>query len=271
MLNFFFNIIFIIFFYLLSNFTLAGERSIIIQSTTSLKNSGFYDYILPIMFNDIGIKANIVAVGTGAAIRNSMNCDGDILIVHSPKKEKNFVSSGYADINYYLMHNYFIIIGPKTDPANINKFKDPYKAFQKIYDLKKYFISRGDNSGTHDKELQIWEDLNIKPNSYSGKWYLETGSSMGATINVAIGLGGYTLTDKATWIKFSNKKDFIVMVEGNKSLINTYGIMAVKKKKCPYAKEDDSKKFIDWMLSEKGREKIIKYKVDGKKLFYVDK
>ena len=271
MLNIFCNIAFLILFNLISSFAFASDRSIIIQSTTSLKNSGFYEYILPIILNDTGINAKIVAVGSGAAIRNSMNCDGDILIVHSPKKEKNFVSSGYTEINHYLMHNYFIIVGPKNDPANIKKYKDPYKAFKKIFNLQKYFISRGDKSGTHDKELQIWESLSIKPKDYSGKWYLETGSSMGATINVAIGLGGYTLTDKATWIKFSNKKDFIIMVEGNKSLINNYGIMAVSKKKCPYAKEGDSYKFIDWLLSKKGREKIIEYKVDGKKLFYVDK
>lgn len=271
MLNFFCNIIFLLFFNLISNLSLAGERSIIIQSTTSLKNSGFYDYILPFIFDDIGVTANIVAVGTGAAIRNSMNCDGDILIVHSPKKEKKFVSSGYSDNSYYLMHNFFIIIGPKQDPAKIKNFKNPYKAFEKIFYLQKYFISRGDNSGTYEKELQIWKKLNIKPEVYSGKWYLETGSSMGATINIAIGLGGYTLTDSATWIKFSNKKDFIVMVEDNKSLINPYGIMAVSRNRCPNVKEDDSNRFINWMLSEKGRLKVSEFKIDGKKLFYVDK
>jgi tungstate transport system substrate-binding protein len=271
MSNIFYNIIFLVFFSLISIFTYASDRSIIIQSTTSLKNSGFYDYILPIILNDTGIKAKIVAVGSGAAIRNSMNCDGDILIVHSPKKEKNFVSAGYTNTNHYLMHNHFIIIGPKNDPANIKKFNDPYKAFKKIFNLQKYFISRGDKSGTHDKELQIWKELSVNPTAYSGKWYLETGSSMGATINIAIGLGGYTLTDKATWIKFSNKKDFIVMVEDNKSLINLYGIMAVSRNKCPNVKENDSNRFINWLLSEKGRIKISKFKADGKKLFYVDK
>ncbi|MDA9558837.1 substrate-binding domain-containing protein [Alphaproteobacteria bacterium] len=271
MLNVFCNIIFLFFFNLMPSFTFADDRFIIIQSTTSLKNSGFYDYILPIILNDTGIKAKIVGVGSGAAIRNSMNCDGDILIVHSPKKEKEFVSSGYADFNHYLMHNHFIIIGPKNDPANIKNFKDPYKAFQNIFNLQKYFVSRGDKSGTHDRELQIWERLSINPKSYSGKWYLETGSSMGATINIAIGLGGYTLTDRATWIKFSNKKDLIVMVEDNKSLINPYSIMAVSRNKCPNVKENDSNRFINWLLSEKGRIKISKFKAEGKKLFYVDK
>ena len=271
MLNIFCNIVFLIFFNFISSSAFTGDRSIIIQSTTSLKNSGFYDYILPIILNDTGIKAKIVAVGSGAAIRNSINCDGDILIIHSPKKEKVFVSSGYADFNHYLMHNHFIIVGPKNDPANIKNFKDPYKAFKKIFNLQKNFISRGDKSGTHDKELQIWDRLSINPTTYSGKWYLETGSSMGATINIAIGLGGYTLTDRATWIKFSNKKDFIVMVEDNKSLINLYSIMAVSRNKCPNVKENDSNRFISWLLSEKGRSKISKFKEDEKKLFYVDK
>ena len=271
MINFLYIIIFLLTFNLLSNITIADERSIIIQSTTSLKNSGFYDYILPFIFDDIGVKANIVAVGTGAAIRNSMNCDGDILIVHSPQREKKLVSSGYTKINHYLMHNYFIIIGPKEDPAKIKNFKSPYKAFEKIFNTQEYFISRGDNSGTYDKELYIWEELNIKPRVYSGKWYLETGSSMGATINIAIGLGGYTFTDKSTWINFSNKKDFVIMVKGHESLINPYGMMAITRNKCPNVREGASNKFINWLLSEKGRVKISEFRVDGKKLFYVDK
>ena len=269
---FFYNTIFFLTFNLISNITIAEDRSIMIQSTTSLKNSGFYDYILPFIFDDIGIKANIVAVGTGAAIRNSMNCDGDILIVHSPQKEKKLVSYGYAKMSHYLMHNYFIIIGPEQDPAKIKNFKNPYKAFKKIFNKQEYFISRGDNSGTYEKELFIWEKLNIKPKLYSGKWYLETGSSMGATINIAIGLGGYTFTDSSTWINFSNKKDFIIMVEeGHKSLINPYGVMAITKNRCPNVREDSSNKFINWLLSEKGRVKISEFRIDGKKLFYVDK
>ena len=271
MFKFFYKTIILLAFNLLSNITIAKERSIIIQSTTSLKNSGFYDYILPFIFNDTGIKANIVAVGSGAAIRNSMNCDGDILIVHSPQQEKHFVSSGYTEINHYLMHNYYVVIGPKADPAKIKSFKSPLKAFKKIFDTQEYFISRGDNSGTHDKELYIWNKLNISPKAYSGKWYLETGSSMGATINISIGLGGYTLSDKSTWVNFSNKKDFIVMVQGDKSLLNPYGVMAISSRKCPNVNAENSKKFINWLLSEKGRVKISEFIVNGEKLFYVDK
>ena len=271
MFKYSYKFITLFFFNILSNIATAEDRSIIIQSTTSIKNSGFYDYILPFIFDDTGIKANIVAVGTGAAIRNSMNCDGDILVVHSPEKEKIFVSSGYTEKNNYLMHNYFIIIGPKSDPANIKNLKEPQKAFKKIFNSQKYFISRGDNSGTHEKELYIWNSLNIKPKVYSGKWYLETGASMGATINTAIGLGGYTLTDKATWVNFSNKDDFIIMVQGHKSLINPYGIMVISNSKCPNVDEKTSNEFINWLLSKTGRSKISKFVIKDEQLFYVDK
>ena len=166
------------------------------------------------------------------------------------------------------LNNYFIIIGPKQDPARIKNFKNPYKAFKKIFNLQKYFISRGDKSGTHDKELQIWDVLSINPTTYSGKWYLETGSSMGSTINIAIGLGGYTLTDRATWINFGNKKDFSILVAGHDSLHNPYGIIAINNDKCPNTKFEKSLIFIKWLLSKKGQKLIASYKINGEQLFF---
>ena len=153
------NFIILIFIYSFIS-VIKAENSIILQSTTSLKNSGFYDYILPYIYKDLGIKVNVVAVGTGAAIRNSMNCDGDLLIVHSPKQEQILIENGFSEIKYYIMHNYYILIGPKNDPAKIGNL-NVKRAFKKIFDTKSLFISRGDNSGTDYKEKMIWKSLNL--------------------------------------------------------------------------------------------------------------
>ena len=262
-----YRIIILIFFYFFSSF-IKAEKGIIIQSTTSLKNSGFYDYIAPLLHRDLGIKINVVAVGTGAAIRNSMNCDGDLLIVHSPKLEKFFIASGYADKAHYIMHNHYVIVGPKKDPANI-KFLKVKNAFNKIFQTQNYFISRGDNSGTHYKEKDIWKSLKLKPVSFSINWYLETGTNMGATLNTAIGLNAYTLTDKATWISFNNKLDHRVYVDHDDYLINEYRAILVNRKKCPYSKFEDSRKVLNWLISEEIKKKIIKFKKNNKQLFFI--
>ena len=207
-----------------------AENSIILQSTTSLKNSGFYDYILPLIYRDLGIKVNVVAVGTGAAIRNSMNCDADLLIVHSPQQEQILIENGFSEIKYYIMHNYYILVGPKNDPAKIG-YLNVKRAFKKIFETKNLFISRGDNSGTDYKEKMIWKSLNLNTLKFSVNWYLETGTSMGATINTAVGLNAYTFTDKATWLSFNNKLDFIIYSDDENNLINIYNAHIINKKK----------------------------------------
>ena len=244
-----------------------ADDTILIQSTTSTKNSGFYDYILPIIKKDIGIKANVVAVGTGAAIKNSMNCDGDILLVHSKKREIEFVDLGFSLKRYNLMYNDFVLIGPDSDKENFKKKRNIVEAFKKIESKYLLFASRGDNSGTHSKEKLIWEKAEIKPQKFSGLWYRETGSGMGATINVAIGMGGYTLSDRATWIKFGNKSNYKILFEGDKLLFNQYGVMLINKIKCPMVKSQLGQKFINWLVSNKGQEFINSYRVNGKQLF----
>ena len=249
---------------------LKSETSVIIQSTTSTKNSGFYSYILPLIYKDLKIKAKVVALGTGAAIRNSMNCDGDLLIVHSPIQEKKFILHGYAKTSNYIMHNHFVIIGPKSDPLKIKNIKKPEYALKKIFDYKYLFVSRGDKSGTHDKEMSLWGIININPELHSGSWYLETGTGMGATINTAVGLGAYTFTDKASWISFRNKYDFDILIDGDKSLINKYSALAISKDKCPSAKENESQEIIDWLLSENGKRSILNFKINQRQLFFIE-
>lgn len=244
------------------------DNSIIIQSTTSTANSGLYDYLLPKFKNDTGIVANVVAVGTGQAIRNAKNCDGDVLLVHAKTAEQKFVAEGYGVERFDLMYNDFIIVGPPSDPAEITGSNNALDAFSKIASSEALFASRGDDSGTHKKETSLWAAANVDPAQASGKWYRETGSGMGATLNVAVGMDAYTMTDRATWISFKNKGNFVIAVEGDTALFNQYGVILVNKNKCPTVKAELGQKFVNWLLSTRGQTEIGAYEVDGQKLFF---
>jgi tungstate transport system substrate-binding protein len=246
----------------------AREQSIIVQSTTSTANSGLYEHLLPLVQKDIDVTVHVVAVGTGQAIKNAQNCDGDVLLVHAKAAEEKFVSSGYGLPRHDVMYNDFVIVGPPADPAGIRGSKSAPDAFAAIAAASAKFASRGDNSGTHTKELQLWQKAGVKPLSGSGGWYLETGSGMGATLNTAVGSGAYTLTDRATWISYKNRQDFEVLFEGDKQLFNQYGIIMVNPKKCDAVKQDAAQKFIDWILSDRGQAAIADYRVDGQQLFF---
>ena len=248
----------------------AGEDSIILQSTTSTKNSGLYDYILPIFKNDSGITVHVVAVGTGAAIRNAKNCDADVLLTHSPKREKKFVRDGFATKRYQIMHNDFVIIGPLHDPAQIHQAQNVIAALERIAETKSLFTSRGDDSGTHSKEQALWKQTNINPQRYSGTWYRELGAGMGTTINATIGMQAYTLTDRATWIKFNNKANFTILIEGDAQLFNTYGAMLINPLKCPNVKTIAAQIFVNWLISPKGQAVIASYRVNGTPLFFTN-
>lgn len=260
--------IILIFIYLFIS-VVKAENSIILQSTTSLKNSGFYDYILPLIYKDLGIKVNVVAVGTGAAIRNSMNCDGDLLIVHSPQQEQIFMDNGFSKKKYYIMHNYYILIGPINDPAKIGNL-NVKSAFKRLFKTKSFFISRGDNSGTNYKEKMIWKSLNLNTSEFSVNWYLETGTSMGATINTAVGLNAYTFTDKATWLSFKNKLDFIIYSDNEDYLINKYNAHIINKDKCPQSNYKLANRVLIWLLSDKSKEHIINLKNKNEQLFFIE-
>jgi len=246
----------------------SAETSIIVQSTTSTANSGLYDYLLPRFKKDTGITAYVVAVGTGQAIKNARNCDGDVLLVHAKSAEQKFVADGYGVERHDLMYNDFVFVGPPEDAAKIAGGKSAVDALGKIAMQKARFASRGDNSGTHKKEIALWKKAAIDPTSASGNWYLETGSGMGATLNAAVGSGAYTMTDRATWISFRNKQDFTIQVEGDSELFNQYGIIMVDPAKCPQVKTGAAQKFVDWMLSTKGQSAIAAYQLDGQQLFF---
>lgn len=246
----------------------ASAESILVQSTTSTKNSGFYTYILPKVAADTGLEVNVVAVGTGQAIKNAERCDGDVLLVHAKAAEEKFVQSGFGVKRSDLMYNDFIIVGPGSDPAGIHGSRDVALALQTIADKQALFASRGDDSGTHKAELRLWQTTNTDPAAASGAWYRQTGSGMGATLNAAVGMDAYAMTDRATWTNFGNKGDFAIHVEGDKRLFNQYGIILVNKDKCPAVNAESGQQFIDWMLSERGQEAIASYKVNGDQLFF---
>ena len=251
-----------------SGAAVAKDPSIIVQSTTSTKNSGLYDYMLAKFKEDSGITVNVVAVGTGQAIKNARNCDGDVLLVHAKPAEEKFVADGYGVKRYDLMYNDFVIVGPPSDPAKIAGGQNASEALQKIAAAKALFASRGDDSGTHKKEKRLWKAAGIDPSTGSGKWYRETGSGMGATLNAGVGMGAYVLTDRATWIAFKNKGDFKIVVEGDKDLFNQYGVILVSKDKCASVKADLGQKFVDWLISEKGQTTIAAYKKADQQLFF---
>jgi len=248
--------------------TLAEDKSILVQSTTSTQNSGLYGYLLPLFKADSGITVNVVAVGTGQAIKNAQNCDADVLLVHAKPAEEKFVADGYGVKRFDLMYNDFVIVGPASDPAGIAGGKDAAAALKTIAANKALFASRGDNSGTHKAEKALWKTAGLDPTGASGGWYRETGSGMGATLNAGVGMGAYVLTDRATWISFKNKGDFEIAVEGDKALFNQYGVILVNKDKCPTVKVELGQQFIDWLLSPKGQDAIRGFRVDGQQLFF---
>lgn len=243
----------------------AGEPRILVQSTTSTQNSGLYSYLIPKFEDETGMQVAVVAVGTGQAIKNAMNGDADVLLVHAMQSELKFVEQGFGVQRYDVMYNDFVLIGPKEDPAKVAQLKTVDEALNALTNTQQRFISRGDDSGTHKKELRLWNAANLKP---AGVWYVETGSGMGATIRMAVEMNGYTLTDRATWIAFNAKEDHRILLSGQTELFNQYGVIAVNPGKHPHVNRAGADAFITWLLSPHGQQLIAEFKVQGQQLFF---
>src|SRR5210317_1443309 len=239
---------------------------IIVQSTTSTANTGLLDLLSEKFLEETGIEVRAVAVGTGTAIANAQKGDGDILMVHAKQDELKFVEEGYGVERFDLMYNDFIIVGPKNDPANIKDENEIADVMKKLSSPSFKFISRDDNSGTHKKELSLWKIIGIQSPDHSS--YIKTGSGMANTINVAAEMQGYILTDRGTWISFTNKNDLAILFEGDSALFNPYGIIAVNPKKFPHVEYEKSQEFIDWLLEGTGNDLIKNYAIDGQQLFF---
>lgn len=243
----------------------AGDRFIVVASTTSTENSGLFGYLLPIFQAKTGIEVRVVAQGTGQALRTASRGDADVVFVHARAAEEKFIAAGDGVKRYPVMFNDFVIVGPGDDPAGIAGGKDVVAALTTISQQQAPFASRGDDSGTHKAEKRLWQAAGIAP---KGDWYRETGAGMGATLNTAAQMGAYVLTDRATWIAFKNKGDMKIAVEGDKRLFNQYGVILVNPKKHPHTKVADGQAFIDWVVSPEGQKTIAAYKVDGQQLFF---
>ncbi len=246
----------------------ADERYITVASTTSTENSGLFDHLLPQFTEDTGIDVRVVAVGTGQAIGLARRGDADVLLVHHRPSEEAFIAEGAGVERFDVMFNDFVIVGPADDPASLRGLEDAAEALSRLAQAGATFVSRGDDSGTHKKELELWAVAGVIPTASGDPWYRETGSGMGAALNTASALSAYVLTDRGTWISFSNKGDLEILVEGDIRLANPYGVMLVNPDRHPHVKAGPGQAFIDWLLSDTGQAAIAAFRVDGQQLFF---
>jgi tungstate transport system substrate-binding protein len=266
LLRHFFTMVFVL--SLFATINASEEKEILCASTTSTENSGLFAYILPVFEKKTGIKVKVVARGTGAAIEMGKRGDADVAFVHAKEQELKAVEEGYFVNRHDVMYNDFVIIGPPDDPSKIKGVKSASDAFRAIADSGHPFVSRGDNSGTHTKELSIWKKIGMEPKGKT--WYLEVGQGMEKTQRIANEKRAYTLTDRGTWLatKDKDKLEMTILLEGDPLLFNQYGVMAVNPEKHKHAKYKEAMEFVNWLISKEGQEAIASFKdKNGNQLF----
>lgn len=247
----------------------AAERGhIVLASTTSTENSGLFAYLLPRFQRATGIEVRVVAVGTGQAIRIAQRGDADALLVHHRPSEESFVAQGYGLERRDVMYNDFVLVGPRADPAGVKGMEDIAGALATIASAGVIFVSRGDDSGTHKTEMALWQAANRDARAASGRWYRETGSGMGATLNVAATLDAYTISDRATWLRFANKQELAILVAGDPRLFNQYGVIIVDPARHPHVRVRPAQSFVDWLTSRPGQAAIAAFRIDGEPAFF---
>jgi tungstate transport system substrate-binding protein len=259
----------IILFLAFATFTVnAQERFITVASTTSTEQSGLFGYLLPIFEKKTGLQVRVVAVGTGQALDLARRGDADVVFVHAKSAEEKFLAEGEGVKRFPVMYNDFVLVGPKSDPIGIGGGKDIVAALKKLEAAKAPFVSRGDRSGTHMAELDLWKAAGINIDKAKGPWYRDTGQGMGPALNTAAAMNAYILTDRGTWLYFKNRGDLAILVEGDKRLFNQYGVMLVNPEKHPHVKKDLGQMFVDWVISPEGQNAIAAYKINGEQLFF---
>jgi len=246
----------------------AQDRYITVASTTSTEQSGLFGYLLPIYEKQTGVKVRVVALGTGQALDVARRGDADVVFVHARAAEENFLAEGHGVKRYPVMYNDFILIGPKSDPAKVGGGKDILAALKKVQVAQAPFVSRGDRSGTHMAELELWKAADVDIDQAKGPWYRDTGQGMGPALNTAAAMSAYILADRGTWLAFKNRGDLAILVEGDKRLFNQYGVMLVNPDMHPGVKKDLGQQFIDWIISPVGQQAIAAYRINGEQLFY---
>jgi tungstate transport system substrate-binding protein len=247
---------------------LAQEKFITVASTTSTEQSGLFGHILPIFEKETGIKVRVVALGTGQALDLARRGDADVVFVHAKAAEEKFLAEGFGVKRFPVMYNDFVLIGPKSDPANVGGGKDITEALKKIQAAQAPFVSRGDKSGTHMAELDLWKVSGVDLDKVKGAWYRDTGQGMGPALNTAGSMNAYVLSDRGTWLAFKNRGDLTILVEGDKRLFNQYGVILVNPEKHPSVKKDLGQTFMKWICSSEGQKAIAEYKINGEQLFF---
>ncbi len=242
------------------------NKTIILATTTSTNDSGLLDYLLPEFTKDTGYEVKVIAVGSGKAIQMGVDGEVDVLLVHARQDEEKFVAEGHGSKRYNVMYNDFVIVGDKSDPAAI-KGLTVEEALKKMEQTQSTFLSRGDDSGTHKKELSIWKAANISPD---GSWYVSTGKGMGEVLQMANEMQGYTLTDRATYLSMKDKLEVEIILEGDQNLLNPYGILPINPSKNESINAEGAEQFAKWFTSEKGQKMIGEFGIDkfGMPLFF---
>jgi len=246
----------------------AQQKYITVASTTSTEQSGLFAHLLPAFEKKTGIQVRVVALGTGQALDMGRRGDADVLFVHAKPLEEKFVAEGFGLQRFEVMYNDFVLVGPKSDPAKVHGGTDIVAALQKIRAAGAPFASRGDNSGTHFAEVELWKAAGVDIAKEKGPWYRETGSGMGPTLNTASGMNAYVLADRGTWLSFKNRGELAIVVEGDRRLFNQYGVMLVNPAKHPHVKKELGQAFVDWLISAQVQQAIAAYRIGGEQLFF---
>jgi len=246
----------------------AQQRFITVASTTSTEQSGLFGHLLPLFEKKTGIQVRVVALGTGQALDVGRRGDADVVFVHAKPLEEKFLAEGHGVKRFDVMYNDFVLLGPKSDPARAAGGKDVVEAFQKILKTKSPFVSRGDKSGTHFAELELWKAAGVDIAKDKGPWYRDTGQGMGPALNSAAAMNAYILSDRGTWLSFKNRAALVIAVAGDKRLFNQYGVMLVNPQKHPNVKKEWGQAFVDWLVSPEGQKTIAEYKIGGEQLFF---
>lgn len=246
----------------------AQQKFITVASTTSTEQSGLFRHLLPLFEKKTGIQVRVVALGTGQALDMGRRGDADVVFVHAKPLEEKFVADGFGVKRVEVMYNDFVLVGPESDPAKVAGGKDAVEAFRKVKSAQAPFVSRGDKSGTHFAELEIWRAAGIDIAKDRGPWYRETGQGMGPALNTAAGMAAYVLADRGTWLSFRNRAGLTIVLEGDARLFNQYGIILVSPRRHPAVKKDMGQAFIDWIVSAEGQAAIAAFKIGGGQLFF---
>ena len=246
-----------------------ADEAITLASTTSVENSGLLADILPKFTQETGISVRVLAQGTGQALATAAHGDADLVLVHDPEAEQNFIAEGHGIDRRQIAWNDFIVVGPSADPAHVAGGNDAVAAFKAIAAAGAPFVSRGDKSGTDALEHRLWRAVDINPaKAGGGSWYRDIGGGMGAALNTASAMDAYTLSDRGTWLSFGNKRELAVLVEGDPKLLNRYDVILLDPQKHPEAKQQPARRFADWLSSPEGQAAIAAYKINGEQLFH---